>query len=60
MFHTESLFLSQGDGGPDAIWGGKVIQSIQWSQQSLKGELRGGCVRIMMTIQTVTCAIYTI
>ena len=26
VFHTESLLLRQADGGPDPIWGGKIIQ----------------------------------
>ena len=38
VFHTESLLLRQVDVGPDPIWGGKIIQNIQYSQQSLRGE----------------------
>ena len=42
MFHTESLLLRQADGGRDPIWGGKIIQSIQYSQQSLRGKTELG------------------
>ena len=29
VFQIESLLLRQVDGGPDPIWGGKIILSIQ-------------------------------